>query len=199
MFFPDIKIGGASYPAVPSVKLPDAFMEGVYNQYAFIDDSAPLSITENGTHDVTNYASVNVNVQGGGGGGLPAGIKALDYGTYTLDADISGSSSATTNIMQINHKLGEKPDMILFWAPENVAQTYTMLGMLWGVPWRSADYPTNVWYHSTSTTTISGTTASSTYGIRNVTSTSFSVKTHNNSTSYFWRAGTYKWIAIKFS
>lgn len=35
---------------------------------SYIQPSGSLDITENGTHDVKNYASVNVNVEGGGGG-----------------------------------------------------------------------------------------------------------------------------------
>jgi hypothetical protein len=51
-------------------------------------------ITENGTHDVREYASVNVNVAAGGGGSgdLPAGYSRVDYiqfdGTQTVDTGI---------------------------------------------------------------------------------------------------------------
>lgn len=200
MFFPNIKIGGASYPSVPSIQVPDALVSGLYNSYAFVDDSEPLSITENGIHDVTNYAQVDVNVQGGGGGGgLPTGISKMAFGTYTFDADMTGNSGSGTAYQKtINHNLGVTPDLILFYSPTLIGKTYSMLAMMWGPIWRTS-YPTNLLYHGNSTTTVSGTSCSATYGIRLVTDTTFSIKTYSSSSSYFWRAGTYNWIAIKFS
>ena len=53
--------------------------------------SGTLSITENGTADVTNYASVNVNVSGGGGGSL-----TVASATKTLTA--SANSISFTNL-----------------------------------------------------------------------------------------------------
>jgi hypothetical protein len=71
-------------PVVVNVPIPDGY----------IKPSGELEVTENGTHDVTAYASVNVNVPtgGGGGGDLPAGYSRVDYiqfdGTQTVDTGI---------------------------------------------------------------------------------------------------------------
>lgn len=45
--------------AVTVAAIPDTYIQPI----------GTLEVTENGTHDVKNYASVNVNVAGGGGGG----------------------------------------------------------------------------------------------------------------------------------
>lgn len=45
---------------------------------------------------------------GTSGGGLPAGISAIDYGTFTLSAD-------TTTQANVNHNLGVAPDFAIWW------------------------------------------------------------------------------------
>lgn len=60
---------------------------------SYIQPSGSLDISTNGTHDVTNYASVNVNVAGGGGGGggdsdLPSGCRRVDYILFTGDQTV---------------------------------------------------------------------------------------------------------------
>ena len=65
--------------------------------------SGTLSITENGTKDVTNYASVDVNVSGGGGGGgggsssMSDPIRFFDY-DGTLVASYSAVPSSLPSV-----------------------------------------------------------------------------------------------------
>lgn len=135
----------------------------------------------------------------GGGGGLPSGISKIDYGTHVLASDISSNSATTSQYMfNVKHSLGVTPDLILFYAPSNIDVTYSELFMAWShtFEYRSG-YPTITAYHSNSTTTVSGGSNQSAYCIRDVNASSFNVKTHSSS-NYYWRAGTYRWIAIKF-
>lgn len=65
----NVKVNDKTYTAVSTVQLPLA--DGTGNaQFKDVDEivepSGTKSITTNGTHDVANYASVNVNVAGGG-------------------------------------------------------------------------------------------------------------------------------------
>ena len=57
----------------------------------YIVPSGTLSITENGTHDITNYSAVNVNVSGTGGSGSESeSVAALLMNTLvTLDNSIA--------------------------------------------------------------------------------------------------------------
>ena len=58
--------------------------------------SGTLSITENGTKDVKNYASVNVNVSGGGGGGAATGTFKASTTTYTGNLTVSITTDSTS-------------------------------------------------------------------------------------------------------
>lgn len=65
----NVKVNDTTYTAVSTVQLPLA--DGTGNaQFKDVDEivepSGTKSITTNGTHDVADYASVNVNVAGGG-------------------------------------------------------------------------------------------------------------------------------------
>ncbi len=64
--------------------------------------SGTLSITQNGTADVTNYASVNVNVSGGGGGveTVPVTIASQHASIYYTDANMTVQTTTELNNIQ---------------------------------------------------------------------------------------------------
>lgn len=156
--------------------------------------SGSQTVSENGTYDVTNLASMIVNVASGGGG-LPTGISKIAFGTDTV------SSAFTTTKRTVTHNMGVTPDFVMYYATENVAQTYSMLYAFRGtfMAYRGSGYTSYMGYHSSnSTTTVSFThTNSTSYGIATMNATNFTLA--SASSSYYWRAGTYRWFAIKFA
>lgn len=54
--------------------------------------------------------AINAITTGGGtgGGGLPTGVSAIDYGTFTLSAD-------STTQANVYHNLGVAPDFAIWW------------------------------------------------------------------------------------
>lgn len=151
--------------------------------------------TANGTYDVTNLAELIVNVSGGGGG-LPDGFAKIATGTHTLSSAVQGGQTFT-----VNHNLGETPDIFMFFATSNIATTYSMLMVMRSTMfgYRSTSYLNKAFYHANSTTTATGADVTTSYGIKTLNSTQAVITTYSSSTSYYWRAATYKWIAIKFS
>lgn len=97
--------------------------------------------------------------------------------------------------------LGVTPDLMIVYAPANIVTTYSMLASIRGgsagFGWRSG-YTGHMAYHGNSTSTVTWTNSnSSTYGVSNMTATTFQLA--SASSFYYWRAGTYKYIAIKFA
>lgn len=54
----------------------------------YVQPSGSLSVTENGTYDVKNYASVEVAVAGGSGGGASSGSGCMHIKETVLLSDI---------------------------------------------------------------------------------------------------------------
>lgn len=129
------------------------------------------------------------------GGGLPSGFSAIARGTYTLGSAVSGAGTFV-----VEHNLGYVPDMFLFYAPSNIATTYSMLYAFRSPTfgWRGSTYLNLCGYHGNSTTTLSATNVTTSYGVKTLTSTQATITTYSTSTSYYWRAAAYEWIAIKF-
>lgn len=147
------------------------------------------------SHGFESFAADITNIVTGGGGGLPAGLSKVAYGTITPSSDI------TTTRQTITHNLGVVPDMVVVWYEgSNIAQTYTMLWCMraTNMGFRSSAYTLYAFYHGNSTTTVSGACGNSTTaGVSNLTATTFQLASY--SSSYYWRAGyTYKWMAIKY-
>ena len=129
----------------------------------------------------------------GGVGGLPSGVSAMTVGNYTVSTDF------TTSRQTVTHNLGVVPDLVIFMATANVATTYSMLFAARGsiMNYRSG-YNSHNLYHGNSTSTVTYlNTNNSSYGVSNLTATTFQIA--STSSSYYWRKGTYKWFAIKFS
>lgn len=72
-------------PVVVSVPVPDGY----------IQPEGTLEVNENGTHDVTAFASVNVNVQAGGGAG--DSNYEIYEGSYKVTPSVSNQTLDTAN------------------------------------------------------------------------------------------------------
>lgn len=73
-----------------------------------------ITITTNGTHDVTDYASALVNVvttgnEGGGSSNLPAGLSGFSFGTFSVEEDVTSDDPVV-----VNHTLGSVPDVVVY-------------------------------------------------------------------------------------
>lgn len=162
--------------------------------------------TANGTYDVTNLASLIVNVSGGGG---------LEYetGTYTPAEDIARPTINFTNAHS-------KPPFLVSMFDSTgtgISTSDTNVGLVFfdsyqlngiGHPYSSTNFRAGVVYSLYKGT--GNTTASSNQLIYNYTDSRSSSKDYSRywanessfypssaSTSRYWRAGrTYKWIAI---
>lgn len=80
---------------------------------AGIVPAGEIKITENGTHDVTTYASAVVDVQS-----LPAGISKLSICTFTPKSDVAA--------VYIAHGLGERPNFYFFFTLSGVGDGKAM-------------------------------------------------------------------------
>ena len=154
--------------------------------------------TANGTYDVTNLASLIVNVAGGGGSG-----KEFETGTYSPTSDIAQPTISFTN----THS--EAPVLVAMVDQSSTAYSnnssvacvifYPALLFGTGYVYQNTTKRDLVAYYSykgsSSSLSAAGTHVVSTSVSTWVSKTGFSPYT--NSTSRYWRSGrTYKWIAI---
>lgn len=102
----NVNVNGKDYTGVSQVQLKTA--EGGTALFKDVDEitvpSGTKTITENGTHDVTNYAQVAVNVESGGGDAEDyerfARLMTGDYAGVTLDNTSFVVPEGTTKIRQ---------------------------------------------------------------------------------------------------
>ena len=117
--------------AVKVAKIPDSY----------IQPSGTKSITENGTHDVKSYASVDVNVAGSGGGG--GGDGAVETCTVTIVDNMTLDIPTVyyTNAQQILQTINTA-DAVLTVA-KNTLVAFTGLG----TSIFTGNNSTNIFYH----------------------------------------------------
>lgn len=128
-------------------------------------------------------------------GGLPDGISAIKFGTHTVASDTAYGTGVT-----INHNLGVIPDLFLIYPITNTSVTYSELFMARGpeIMYRGSSYHTLTSYRGNSSSSASATFVNSSKGgIYQLTATTATISGHQS--SYYVRAGQYKYIAIKFS
>ena len=77
-----------------------------------------ITITSNGTHDVTNYASALVNVEGGASSELPSNVKT---GVLHLESD-------STEAVTITHGCGKVPSTVIVYPLSHVVVKGTVGG-----------------------------------------------------------------------
>lgn len=164
--------------------------------------------TANGTYDVTNLASLIVNVSGGGGSGLE-----YEEGTYTPAEDIARPTINFTNAHS-------KPPFLLTMVDSTgtgISTSSTNVGLVFfdsyqlngiGYPYNSTDFRAGVvfaLYKGTGNTTITSNHLTYNYTDSGSSSKDYSrywadessFHPSSASTSRYWRTGrTYKWIAI---
>ncbi len=90
---PDIVIAGATFHDVPQIDIP----QDGGGTASFMFESGTKFITENGTHDVSGFASAEVNVSGGGTPVIEA-LSVTQNGTYTASGGVDGYSPVTVNV-----------------------------------------------------------------------------------------------------
>lgn len=105
----------------------DAKLEDYADLVSLIDGggitpTGTIQIAENGTVDVTNYASAEVNVSGGGSG----------IGEYTKHQRVVVTPSDVT-YLSINHTLGVVPKLVVVTSEQTFVSTTFMVSGVWAV------------------------------------------------------------------
>lgn len=86
-----------------------------------ITPTGTININQNGTHDVTSYASAKVNVPTGGGSPTIESLNVTANGTYTAPSGVDGYSPITVNVPSGGSTLQAKTNI----NPTTSSQTIT--------------------------------------------------------------------------
>lgn len=181
-------------------------VDAIPSQY--IVPSGTINITENGTVDVTSYASASVSVSSGGGG------LTYETGTWTPASDISRGE------ISFNEQHSTMPIMVAIADNETgtsltqgsntfMAFVYEYGAFGFGVPYNTNGTSfrygfincgyfstNNASYYESYTCGNNGTGSMSTNNVKYWADES-NFYPYTNSASRYWRAGkTYKWIAV---
>lgn len=85
--------------------------------------STPMETNTEGLQDILESV---LKLPNASGSGLPAGISALDCGTYTPETDITSNVS-------IAHNLGDIPDFTLIYIPGEVSAEAHLGCVIWSI------------------------------------------------------------------
>lgn len=83
-----------------ALEWPSGYAQAIANIPSGITPTGTISITSNGTHDVTNYASANVAVESSGGGLEP--ILTYPIGALTTTSTTGTSTGVTITVPNID-------------------------------------------------------------------------------------------------
>lgn len=152
----------------------DGYAPIVVNVPTGITPTGTLAISENGVKDVTNYASVNVNVAGG---------------VFTKEAkgEITIGSEVLVGEYTIHHNLGVIPDLfILYPTTEPISSSSKKLVYLMKTQLTPGVCVYRQWanYNTVPPASVSGTLTANDF-TTNITDLNFAV-------------GAYRWVAIKY-
>lgn len=119
-----------------------------------------------------------------------SGVRDIWQGEHTIATDTNGQFTLT-------HNAGVVPDIFIFYALNDPSRAYTCLSAIYfnRMGYTAGNNNVNIVRNSGNTITPYYRADNS---ISNVTATSVNIRRYN-SDSFYWRAGTYGWIAIKLN
>lgn len=119
-----------------------------------------------------------------------SGVKDVWTGEHTIATD-------TNDKFTLTHNCGVVPDIFIFYAKSDPARAYTCLSAIY---FDKTAYSPG--FNNTNLVRNSSNTLTSYYRSNNcisdLTETSVTIARYN-SASFYWRAGTYGWIAVKLN